>query len=118
MKQESDSLREEVVRAKDFHSRKFQSLTGNFYVMKAAIRYYAVKQGMSITSSRVGENFPITVPVAGSCLSMLDEIGVIGKRSDNSSKDRYLPQDVDMGKLERLEEVLVENYEIEEFDSS
>jgi hypothetical protein len=116
MKQvEEGNLWEEVEKVKDFHERNFTQLTDNFYIMRAVLRYYSVKQGKSITSADVSDNFPLTAPVAGSCLTALEELGVVEKRSESSSKSRYLPQDVDMERMAELEEVLKERLEIEDF---
>lgn len=109
-------LRQEVVKAKDMHPRKFSDLTSNFYLMKSALRYYSVKKGMSITSTRVNDDFPLPVTVAGSCLSMLDEMNVIEKRSESSSADRYPPGKVDLEQLQRVEEILEESMELSGFD--
>lgn len=112
---QQQKLREEIVRAKDFHARKFSDLTSNFYLLKAALRYYSVKKGMSITSTRLSDDFPLAVTVAGSSLSLLEELEVIEKRSESSSADRYLPQTVDLERLEEIEKVLVDGMELEEF---
>lgn len=108
-------LREDISRSKDFHTRKFSDLTSNFYLMKSALRYYSVKKGMSITSSRVSEDFPLAVTVAGSCLSLLEELDVIEKRTESSSADRYPPEQVDLERLEAVQEILVESLELEPF---
>lgn len=108
-------LRNEVEKVKDFHGRNFSQLTSNFYIMRAALRYYSVKQGRSITSARISDDFPLTAPVAGSCLTVLEALGVVEKRNESSSKNRYLPSDVDMEKLKDLEKILQESYEIEGF---
>lgn len=113
---EQQNLKTELERAKDFHARKFSDLTSNFYLMRSALRYYSVKKGMSITSARISEDFPVAVTVAGSCLSLLDELDVIEKRNESSSADRYPPGDVDLEKLRKLEEVLIESLEIDDFD--
>lgn len=114
---EQKELRNEVEMVKDFHGRNFAQLTDNFYIMKSALRYYAVKQGRSITSTRLSEDFPVTAPVAGSCLAVLDELGVVEKRSESGSKNRYLPENVEMEKMLELEDVLKESYEIEDFSN-
>lgn len=108
-------LRREVIRAKDFHEHKFSDLTSNFYLVKSAIRYYSVKKGMSITSTRISEDFPLAVTIAGSCLSLLEELEVVEKRSESSSADRYPPASVDLERLEVIEEILVESNEIGSF---
>lgn len=108
-------LLDDVSRLKDLNPRQFQSLTTNFYVMKAAIRYFSVKKGMSFTSNKISENFPLTSPVAGLCLSAMEDLDIVSVRKQSSSPDRYMPQDVDMDRLEEVEKVLVDNFEIEEF---
>ncbi|MFB6174913.1 MAG: hypothetical protein ABEJ87_02965 [Candidatus Nanohalobium sp.] len=111
--QELSELKEDVVRVKDLHGRQFQALTRNFYVIRAAVRYFAVKQGLSFTSSKVAENFPLTVSSAGSSLNALEHLGVIESRT--SSRKRFLPKDTDMERLSRVEDVLRDNFEISEF---
>ena len=106
-------IREEVVDAKNHFEREFNYLTSNFYIMKACIRYFGVKQGMSFTSSKVSENFPVTVPVAGSCLKVLNELDVVESRG--SRPERYMPQNMDLEKMMEIEEVLIESKEIREF---
>jgi hypothetical protein len=110
-----ESLREEVVRVRNHHERKFNHLTDNFYVMRSALRYFSVKQGLSFTSSKISDNFPVPVTVAGSCLTVLDELDVVDPRTRSSAPDRYVPQDVDMDRMREIKEVLLENYEIQEF---
>jgi hypothetical protein len=112
---EEGSLWNEVEKVKDFHGRNFSQLTDNFYIMRAVLRYYSVKQGKSITSASISDNFPITAPVAGSCLTALEKLEVVEKRTESSSKSRYLPQDVDMERMMELEEVLKRRLEIEDF---
>jgi hypothetical protein len=107
-------LREKVVDAKNHGERKFQHLTNNFYLMKSALRYYTVKKKMSFTSSKISDDFPIAVSVAGSGLSVLEELEVIQPRTESSSK-RYMPEEVSIQRLEEVEEILRENYEIEEY---
>ena len=108
-------VRQDVVDAKNFFDRPFLYLTQNFYVMKAALRYYSVKKGMSFTSSKLADSFPISTPVAGSCLKILNELEVVEARSESSSPDRYMPEDVDIGRLQEIEKVLVESKEIQKF---
>jgi len=110
-----NGVRQDLLDAKNFFDRPFLYLTENFYVMKAALRYFSVKKGMSFTSSKLSENFPISTPVAGSCLKILNELDVVDARSESSSPDRYMPEDVDIERLEKIEEVLVESKEIQEF---
>jgi hypothetical protein len=109
------SLREEVETVKDLHGRNFSQLTQNFYIMRAALRYFSEKQGRSITSSRLADNFPLTAPVAGSCLTALEQLEVVKSRSESSSKNRYLPKNVDMERMKQLEKILQESYEIQDF---
>jgi len=108
-------VRTQVVDAKNFFDRPFLYLTQNFYIMKSALRYFSVKKGMSFTSSKLADNFPISTPVAGSCLKILNELEVVDARSDSSSPDRYMPEDIDLNRLEKIEQVLVESKEIQEF---
>ena len=112
---QQEKLVQRVVEAKDHGGRQFKHFTNNFYTMKAAIRYFSVKQGKSFNSSKVSDNFPITIPEAGSALNILEQLDVVESRSSSSSPDVYMPRKVDMDKLERVEEVLLESYEIEEF---
>lgn len=112
---DQSGLMDEVVRAKNHHERKFNYLADNFYVMRSALRYFSVKKGMSFTSSKISDNFPVAVTVAGSCLTVLDDLGVVEPRTRSSSPDRYLPRDVDMNRLEEVRQILLENFEIEEF---
>lgn len=107
-------VRQDVVDAKNYFDRKFHHLTENFYILKASLRYFSVKKGMSFTSSKVSDNFPVTVPVAGSCLSVLEELDVVESRNSSKPK-RYMPQDVDMDRLTEIEEVLRESKEIQSF---
>jgi hypothetical protein len=57
----------------------------------------------------------MAVTVAGSCLSILEELEVIEKRNESSSTDRYPPGDVDLRRLQKLEEILVESKELDGF---
>jgi hypothetical protein len=112
---EQEDLRNEVAKVKDLHGRKFSYLKDNFYVMRSALRYFAVRQGLSFDASKVSDNFPVVVSVAGSCLSVLTELGVLEPRTDSTSPDLYLPRSVDMARLEEIRRILVEEHEIEEF---
>jgi hypothetical protein len=112
---EHRNLRADLEQAKDFHPRKFSDLTSNFYLVKSALRYYSIKKGVSITSARISEDFPLAVTVAGSSLSMLEELDVLQRRSESGSADRYLPEDVDLERLEEIGEILVESRELEGF---
>lgn len=112
---EKKELRMEIVKVKDHNGRKFKLFVNNFYVLKAALRYFSVRQGMSFTSSKVAENFPLPTAVAGSGLNVLEKLGVIEKRTESSSPDRYMPDKVDMERLLRIEEILEESHEIESF---
>lgn len=107
-------LMEEVSRVKDLHEREFKVFTRNFYTMKSALRYFSVKQGLSFTSSKVAENFPANVSVAGACLKVMEELNVIESRT--SSKNRYMPQGSDLERMEKIGDILRENYEIREFN--
>lgn len=108
-------VRRDVIDAKNYYDRQFNHLTDNFYVMRSALRYFAVKKKMSFTSSKISDNFPLSTPVAGSCLKVLKELEVVQARTESSSPDRYMPQNIDMEKLNQVEEILVENREISEF---
>jgi hypothetical protein len=112
---EHRQLREEVAKVKDLHERKFNYLTDNFYVMRSALRYFAVRQGLSFDASKVADNFPVVVSVAGSCLNVLSELGVLEPRTDSTSPDLYLPRSVDMERLDDIWRILLEEKEIEEF---
>lgn len=112
---EDRQLREEIAKVKDLHERKFNYLTDNFYVMRSALRYFSVRQGLSFDASRVADNFPVVVSVAGSCLNVLSELGVLEPRTDSTSPDLYLPRSVDMERLDDIRRILLEEYEIEEF---
>lgn len=108
-------IRTEVIDAKDFNDRSFSYLTQNFYVMRSALRYYSQRLGTSFTSSDLAEDFPITVPVAASCLNVLKELEVVEARTKSSSPDRYMPETVDMDKIKEIGDILRENKEIKEF---
>lgn len=107
-------VREDVARAKDMNGRSFQVLTKNFYIFRAAIRYFAVRQGLSFTSSKIADRFPIAASSAGSGLNVLDELGVLESRT-SSSKNRYMPKNVDIERLREIETVLRSSYEIRDF---
>jgi len=109
----SKSLRHDIARAKDLYEREFKALTRNSYIMRSALRYFSVKQGLSFTSSKVADNFPVTVSTAGSCLKVMDEIGAVESR--NSSRKRFMPQKCDLEKMEEAGEILRANYEIRDF---
>jgi hypothetical protein len=111
----TEDLRQELVKAKDFDERKFNLLTENFYVIRSALRYYSVKKGKSFTSSMVADNFPVSTPVAGACMNILDELDVVQPRTESKSPDRYLPKNIDMERLKEFEEVLLKSYEIRDF---
>ena len=113
MEENETRLRNQIVDAKDLHEREFKAFTRNFYLMKSALRYFSVKQGLSFTSSKVADNFPVTVSTAGSCLKVMEEIGIIESR--NSSRKRFMPQKCDLEKMEEVGEILKENYEIRSF---
>jgi len=105
-------LQQEIAELKDFNSRQFQILVDNFYLIKAAIRYFGIKQGLSFTSVKVSENFPLASTTAGSCLNMLEELGVVAVRKQSTSASRYMPQQVNMERLTKVEKILTENFEI------
>ncbi|QKQ98318.1 hypothetical protein GKQ38_02190 [Candidatus Nanohaloarchaea archaeon] len=115
MEEVTESLLDDVVRAKDFNDRGFQMFTQNFYLCKAFLRYFSVKRGTSFNSSKVSKKFPLSVTVAGTCLSVLEDLEVVESRTSSSSASRYMPGSVDLEKLEKIEEVLKENREIDEF---
>lgn len=110
-----EDLRRDLVDAKNHFGRQFDQFTRNFYVMKAALRYFSVKKKMSFKSSDISEDFPLNTPVAGSCLKVLTELEVIESRTESSSPNRYMPGNVDLEKMMEIEEILVENREIPEF---
>ncbi|QGA80503.1 hypothetical protein [Candidatus Nanohalobium constans] len=112
---EEMDLRRSIVDAKDGNERKFKVFTGQFYVMRSALRYFCVKKKMSFTSSKIADNFPVSAPVTGSCLKILEELGVVEARTESSSPNRYMPEDVNMERMQKVEEVLIDNYEIDEF---
>lgn len=113
MEKVSKQVRKDVATLKDLDQRQFQALTRNFYLMRSALRYFVVKQGLSFTSSKVAGNFPMTVSTAGSCLKALEDLGVVESRT--SSRKRFLPQDTDMDRLMEVGEVLRQNFEIDTF---
>lgn len=108
-------IRNEVVKAKDLNGRQFNNFTSNFYVIKSALRYYSVNQGLSFTASKIGDEFPVSVPAAGSSLKILSDLGVVESRNDSSSANRYMPDNVDLEKLLQVEDILIEQLELEEF---
>ena len=109
-------IRNEVVKAKDLNGRQFKNFTSNFYVIKSALRYYSVNQGLSFTASKIGDEFPVSVPAAGSSLKILSDLGVVESRNDSSSANRYMPDNVDLEKLLQVEDILIEQLELEEFN--
>lgn len=110
-----DSIRQDIVKAKDMNERKFKYLSDNFYIVRSALRYFSVKQGRPITSSKLADSFPLTAPIAGSCLSVLEQLGVVEKRTESNSPHVYMPEKVDMKRLNSVEQVLRDNYEIDEY---
>ncbi|WP_414837296.1 hypothetical protein ACK3SF_03445 [Candidatus Nanosalina sp. VS9-1] len=108
-------LRREIEDLKDFNGRSFDYLSRNFYLMKSALRYFSEKKSVSFTSSRVADNFPMTVPVAASCLNALQELEVVDVRTQSSSPDKYMPQTVDLDRMEDIGDILRESREIREF---
>jgi hypothetical protein len=85
-------------------------------VIKSALRYYSVNQGLSFTASKIGDEFPVSVPAAGSSLKILSDLGVVESRNDSSSANRYMPDNVDLEKLLQVEDILIEQLELEEFN--
>jgi len=110
-----EDVRRDLVDAKNHFGRQFDQFTQNFYIMKASLRYFAVKKKMSFKSSDISESFPVNTPVAGSCLKVLNELDVVNARTESSSPNRYMPRNVDLKKMMKIEEILVENREIPEF---
>jgi len=115
MDEVSKDVFEEVKQAKNFEERKFNYFTDNFYVMKSALRYYSIKKGISFTSSKLSEDFPVAVTVAGSCLNILGELGIVEPRTDSSSPNRYTPEKIKVKKMEEIGKVLRQNHEIKPF---
>lgn len=111
-------LRREITDLKDLEGRQFNTFTENFYLIKAAVRYFAIKKNISFTAVKIADNFPMTIPSSGSCLNMLERLDVVKSRTKSSSPDRYMPGNVDMGRLNKVENILVENYEIERFETT
>jgi len=111
-----DQIRDDVRKSKNLNDRQFKNFTSNFYVIKSALRYYSKNQGLSFTASRGADDFPLSVPAAGSGLKILSDLGVIEARSESSSANRYLPEKVDLSQLLKVQEILIEQLEIEEFD--
>jgi len=110
-----DNLKQDIVKVKDMNERKFGYFTDNFYLLKTALRYFTVRQSRPINSTKLSENFPMTTPVAGSCLDIMHQLEVIEKRTKSNSPDLYMPEKADMNRMQDIEKVLLENYEIEEF---
>ena len=110
-----EELGQKIAELKDFESRQFKIFVDNFYLIKAAVRYFGVKQGLSFTSVKVSDNFPLASTTAGSCLNMLQELDVVSVRKESTSASRYMPQEVDMEKMSKVEDILKENFEIEDF---
>jgi len=115
MDQQTQQLFQDVVDAKNHNSRNFTQLTNNFYLVKSALRYYTVKNEMSFTSGKIADNFPLPLNAVGSSLKVLEELEVIQSRTESSHQNRYMPQQVDLEKLEEIEEILLENKEIDDF---
>lgn len=109
-------IKREVTELKDFNGRNFNYLTQNFYIMRSALRYFSRRKAVYFTSSKIADNFPVSVPVAASCLNALEELGVVEARKKSSSPDRYVPQEVDLDRLEEVQKILLENHEILEFN--
>lgn len=111
-------LRREITDLKDLEGRQFNTFTENFYLIKAAVRYFAVKKNISFTAVKIAESFPMTIPSSGSCLNMLERLGVVKSRTKSTAPDRYMPGKVDMERLNHVESILVENYEIAKFETT
>ena len=107
-----EGLRNELAELKDLEPRKFSRFTDNFFLIKAAVRYFGEKQGLSFTSGKVSENFPLAATTAGTCLNVLEELGAVKQRNKASSSKRYMPRDVDMDRIYMIEKVLEESLEI------
>ncbi len=108
-------LKQDLVRVKDLNERKYGYFTDNFYILKTALRYFTVRQSRPITSSKLSDNFPMTAPIAGSCLDIMDKLDILEKRSKSNSPDLYMPEKADLERMTEIEKVLKQNYEIEEF---
>lgn len=115
MKSETVELQKNIEDVKDFSGRSFSYFTRNFYVMRSVLRYFSVRKGTYFTSSQVAEDFPLSVPVAASCLNVLEELEVVSSRTKSSSPDRYVPQEVDLDRLDKIKSILLENREIRKF---
>ena len=115
MPQQTQEVFREVVDAKNHNSRNFTQLANNFYLVKTALRYYTVKKDMSFTSGKISDNFPIPLNAVGSSLKVLEQLDVIKSRTESKHQNRYMPQQVDLEKLQEIEEILKENREIEDF---
>jgi hypothetical protein len=46
---------------------------------------------------------------------MLEELGVVAVRKQSTSARRYMPQQVNMERLTKVEKILTENFEIKEY---
>lgn len=110
-----EGLLDDVARVKDFNGRSFQSFTRNFYLCKSFLRYFSVRMSTSFNSSKVSNQFPLSVTVAGTCLTVLEKLEVIEARTESSSASRYMPETVDLERLEKIEKILLDNREIEGF---
>lgn len=108
-------LRKELEDLKNFDERSFNYMTENFYIMRSALRYFSQKKSVSFTSSRLSENFPLSVPVAGSCLNALEKIDVVSSRTKSNSPNVFMPQNVDLDRMEEIRKILHESHEIQEF---
>lgn len=115
MQEIDQRLVDDVAKAKDFNDRGFKMFTRNFYLCKAFLRYFSVKRATSFNSSKVSKKFPLSVTVAGTCLSVLEDLEVVESRTASSSASRYMPGSVDLERMEMIEKVLIENKEIDEY---
>lgn len=110
----SEEIFQETVDAKNHHATNFNHLTRNFYILKSALRYFKIRKGKSITSKAVADNFPLDSYSAGCALQALKQLGVVEPRTD-STRDRYMPEKVDLDRLEQIQQILTENREIKAF---
>lgn len=111
----NENIVEKISQAKDLNGKQFKVFSNNFYLIKAALRYYTEDVGMSFTATKISDDFPLNVFSAGSCLSMLDKLDVIEPRTNSKSASRYMPRSLDKERLIAVEKVLEDNLEIKPF---
>lgn len=104
-----------IIELKDLQPQTFNHLVENFHVMNSALRYFSVKRSISFTTSKISDNFPVPLTVAGFCLNALSEVDVVSERNPDGSSKRYLPGDVDLERMDELRKVLEDNMEIRSF---